>query len=88
MKHPTKLTLTSTTPEHIGLKNRPRGFAYLKLAGNYRLFFMSRDDFWTELLKIKQNQMKIFCLFVCLNCGLTSQSTTFQSCRDGATAGF
>ena len=24
MKHQTKLTLTSTTPEHIGLKNRPR----------------------------------------------------------------
>ena len=25
-------------------------------------------------------------LFVCLCCGLTSQSTIFQSCRDGATA--
>ena len=25
MKHPTKLALTSTTPEHIGLKNRPLG---------------------------------------------------------------
>ena len=24
IKHQTKLTLTSTTPEHIGLKNRPR----------------------------------------------------------------
>ena len=24
MKHQTKLTLTSTTPEHIGLMNRPR----------------------------------------------------------------
>ena len=24
MKHQTKLTLTSTTPEHIGLKNKPR----------------------------------------------------------------
>ena len=24
MKHVTKLTLTSTTPEHIGLTNRPR----------------------------------------------------------------
>ena len=27
MKHQTKLTLTSTTPEHIGLKNRPRATA-------------------------------------------------------------
>ena len=27
MKHLTKLTLTSTTPEHIGLKNRPRYIA-------------------------------------------------------------
>ena len=27
-----------------------------------------------------------FCLFVCLCWGLTSQSTIFQSCRDGATA--
>ena len=27
-----------------------------------------------------------FCLFVCLCRGLTSQSTIFQSCRDGATA--
>ena len=27
MKHQTKLTLTSTTPEHIGLKNRPRAYA-------------------------------------------------------------
>ena len=26
MKHQTKLTLTSTPPEHIGLKNRPRDY--------------------------------------------------------------
>ena len=31
-------------------------------------------------------QRRFVCLFVCLCWGLTSQSTIFQSCRDGATA--
>ena len=35
MKHQTKLTLTSTTPEHIGLKNRPRDF----VLGQTLIFF-------------------------------------------------
>ena len=37
----------------------------------------------------KKNRSLMFsfvCLFVCLCWGLTSQSTIFQSCRDGATA--
>ena len=32
MEHQTKLTLTSTTPEHIGLKNRPRDVGLIAYA--------------------------------------------------------
>ena len=40
MKHQTKLTLTSTTPEHIGLKNRPR----VLVSVAYKISKMQFDD--------------------------------------------
>ena len=48
---------------------------------------------WGQNLYVKRNIMSLWpflasfvCLFICLCWGLTSQSTIFQSCRDGATA--
>ena len=38
MKHPTKLTLSSTTPEHIGLKNRPRDTSHRAKIENFQAF--------------------------------------------------
>ena len=45
MKHQTKLTLTSTTPEHIGLKNRPRG-----KIGHHNSYKLCRSSFSNEKL--------------------------------------
>ena len=61
MKHQTKLTLTSTTPEHIGLKNRPR--VYLTNAKNSKIF---KIDFLISFSKHFDTKQKTFNHYTCI----------------------
>ena len=51
MKHQTKLTLTSTTPEHIGLMNRPRAIVSIKK--KEKLFFFSVNTKYISSRELK-----------------------------------
>ena len=59
IKHQTKLTLTSTTPEHIGLKNRPRE------NNQYQTIVEKAKN-----LEIFHNVFALVCLWLSHNCAM------------------